>query len=168
MRFGMALTAFLLLTGGPAAFGIDLGKMPDLNAAKDKTLLENVNQQLAEQQVKDGQFEFKSGKAEFAPGNEKRVAGLLKVITDNSANLKKVFPKLKVVAQGHTDATGKPEANQKLSKLRAETVCKALKSKGMSLPCEAEGYGSSKQLVKPEKSEADKQRNRRVLVQLGG
>lgn len=162
MRMGVLLAGVLLFSG--SAFGLDLGK--ELNAAKNKSLLENVNQQLAQQQNKDGQFEFKSGKAEFAPGNEKRINGLLKVISDNSADLKKVFPKLHIVAQGHTDATGSAPANQKLSQQRAEIVCKALKQKGMSLGCVAKGFGSSKPLVKPEKSEADKQRNRRVLVQM--
>jgi outer membrane protein OmpA-like peptidoglycan-associated protein len=49
---------------------------------------------------------------------------------------------------------------------RAKTVCAALKAKGMKLPCTASGVGSSKPLVSPEKTAADKQRNRRVLVQL--
>lgn len=131
-----------------------------------KPLLENVNKSLANEQIKDGQFEFKTGKAEFAAGNEKRVNGLLKILTENSRTLKTAFPKLHVAAEGHTDADGSAEANQKLSLARAKTVCAALKAKGMKLPCTASGVGSSKPLVSPEKTAADKQRNRRVLVQL--
>ena len=63
-------------------------------------------------------------------------------------------------------AAGNAEANQKLSVARAKTVCAALKAKGMKLPCTATGVGSSKPLVSPEKTAAEKQRNRRVLVQL--
>jgi outer membrane protein OmpA-like peptidoglycan-associated protein len=129
-------------------------------------LLENVNRSLADQQIKDGLFESKTGKAGFAAGNEKRVKGLLKILTENSTTLKTAFPTLHVVAEGHTDADGGAEANQKLSVARAKTVCAALKAKGMKLPCTATGVGSSKPLVSPEKTAADKQKNRSVLVQL--
>lgn len=167
----IALAALLALP--PAAGALDLDKVKKLEGVADKAgkmadkpLLENVNKELAERQVKDGQFEFKTGKAEFAPGNEKRVDGLLKIITDNSKALKTAFPKLKVTAEGHTDSVGKPEANQKLSVARAKKVCSALKAKGMKLPCVPSGAGSAKPLVSPEKTEADRQRNRRVLVQV--
>jgi outer membrane protein OmpA-like peptidoglycan-associated protein len=108
----------------------------------------------------------KTGKTEFAAGNEKRVSGLLKVLTKNSKALKTAFPKLHVTAEGHTDAAGSAEANQKLSLARAKTVCAALKAKGMKLPCTATRVGSFKPLVSPEKTAADKQRNRCVLVQV--
>jgi outer membrane protein OmpA-like peptidoglycan-associated protein len=166
MRLTMAFAAAALLLGAFPAMALDLDKVKQLNEMADKPLLENVNKSLADQQIKDGQFEFKTGKAEFAPGNEKRVDGLLKILTDNSKALKAAFPKLKVTAEGHTDADGKPAANMKLALARAKKVCAALKVKGMKLPCVPSGVGSSKPLVSPEKTDADKQRNRRVLVQV--
>ena len=69
-----------------------------------------------------------------------------------------------VVAEGHTDADGSADANQKLSVARAKKICAELKAKSMKLPCTPSGAGSSKPLVSPEKSTADKQKNRRVLV----
>jgi outer membrane protein OmpA-like peptidoglycan-associated protein len=42
----------------------------------------------------------------------------------------------------------------------------ALISKGMKLPCTATGVGSSKPLVSPQTTAAEKQRNRQVLVQI--
>jgi len=45
-------------------------------------------------------------------------------------------------------------------------VCAALKANGMKLQCTATGVGSSKPLVSPKMTAADKQTNRRVLVQL--
>jgi outer membrane protein OmpA-like peptidoglycan-associated protein len=162
MRFAMGIGCALLLSvSGAHAFDLD-----GMKGATNNALLEKVNKNLAEQQKKDGQFEFKPGKAEFAPGNEKRVKGLLKVINDNSSTLKKAFPKLKVVSEGHTDSDGKAEANMKLSQARAEKVCSELKAKGMVLPCGATGVGASVPLVSPEKTKSDKQRNRRVLVQV--
>ena len=166
MRSALVIAAGLLVLNGPVVMAVDLDKLPKLGDLTNKPLLENVNKSLADQQIKDGQFEFKTGKAEFAAGNEKRVNGLLKILTENSRTLKTAFPKLHVAAEGHTDADGSAEANQKLSVARAKTVCTALKARGMKLPCTATGVGSSKPLVSPEKSAADKQRNRRVLVQL--
>ena len=37
-------------------------------------MLDRINKSLADQQAKDGQFEFKTGKAQFASGNAKRNA----------------------------------------------------------------------------------------------
>jgi outer membrane protein OmpA-like peptidoglycan-associated protein len=90
----------------------------------------------------------------------------MKILTENSRTLKTAFPNLHVTAEGHTDADGSAGANQKLSLARAKTVCAALKAKGMKLPCTPAGAGWSKPLVSPEETAADKQRNRRVLVQL--
>lgn len=169
MRSMLVAAASLLLMQGSSATAVDLPKLDDvprLSEMKDKSLLDTVNKKLAQQQIKDGQFQFKTGKAEFAPGNEKRIDGLLKIITDNSKALKAAFPDLYVTAEGHTDADGTAEFNQMLSLARARTVCKALKDKGMQLACKPIGVGSSKPLVSPEKTAADKQKNRRVLVQV--
>lgn len=158
--------AGVLLLNGSTVMALDLGGMKSMVASASRSPLETVNQSLADQQVKDGQFEFQVGKAEFAPGNEKRIKGLLKVITDHSNALKVAFPRYHVVAVGHTDADGNAAGNQKLSLARANKVCSELKAKGLTVPCKAVGVGSSQPLVAPEKSAADKQRNRRVLVQV--
>jgi len=155
-----------LLLNGSLAMALDLGSIKSIGEASNRSVLENVNKSLADQQVKDGQFEFQVGKAEFAPGNEKRIKGLLKVLTDNSNGLKVAFPSYYVTAIGHTDADGSAAGNQKLSLARANKVCSELKAKGLTVPCKAKGVGSSQPLVSPEKSAADKQRNRRVLVQV--
>jgi outer membrane protein OmpA-like peptidoglycan-associated protein len=162
---GTMLAVVLLLNTG-AALALDLDKLKSAGDMGNHSLLENVNKSLANQQVKDGQFEFQPGKAEFAPGNETRVKGLLKVLTDHSRTLKAAFPGYHVVAIGHTDTDGTPESNNKLSLARAQKVCSQLKAKGLTVACKATGVGSSQPLVSPEKSAADKQRNRRVLVQV--
>jgi len=166
MRLTMIIAAGLLMLGSPPVMALDMDKLPKVGDITHKSLLDNVNKSLADQQVKDGQFEFKTGKAEFAPGNDKRVKGLLKVLTEYSKSLTTAFPHLHVIAEGHTDADGSAESNQKLSMARAKKVCAELKAKGMKLPCTPSGAGSSKPLVSPEKSAADKQKNRRVLVQV--
>ena len=166
MRSLLVIAAGLLMLACTALWAADLPKISDIEGLTKGSLLDKVNKSLADQQIKDGQFEFKTGKAEFAAGNEKRVNGLLKILTENSKTLKTAFSTLHVTAEGHTDADGSAAANQNLSVARAKKVCAALKAKGMKLPCTATGVGSAKPHVSPEKSAADKQRNRRVLVQI--
>ena len=165
MRTIPIFAAGLLIVACSSVWALEMPKVPDLQGLTKGSLLDKINKSLADQQVKDGQFEFKTGKAEFASGNAKRISGLLKVVTGNSKALSAI-PNLHVSAEGHTDADGTAEANQKLSEARAKTVCASLKGKGMKLPCTPIGAGSSKPLVSPEKTAADKQKNRRVLVQL--
>jgi outer membrane protein OmpA-like peptidoglycan-associated protein len=166
MMLSRTMLAAVLLLSGSVVLALDLNKAKPTGGAGGFSVMDKVNKSLADQQTKDGQFEFQVGKAEFAPGNEKRIKGLLKVITDHSKTLKAAFPGYHVVAEGHTDADGTPAANEKLSLARAEKVCSQLKAKGLAVPCKASGVGSSKPLASPEKTAADKQRNRRVLVQV--
>ena len=165
MRMSPIFAASLLVLICSPLWALDLPKASDIEGLGKGSLLDNINKSLANQQIKDGQFEFKTGKAQFASGNAKRIDGLLKVLVGNSKTLSAI-PNLHVSAVGHTDSDGSAEANQKLSEARAKTVCSALKAKGMKLPCTPSGAGSSKPLVSPEKTAADKQKNRRVLVQL--
>lgn len=166
MVVSRTMLAGVLLLGGSAAMALDLGSMKSAIGGGNGSVLGTVNKSLADQQVRDGQFEFQVGKAEFAPGNEKRIKGLLKVITNHSNALKVAFPSYHVTAVGHTDADGSAAANKKLSLARANKVCSELKAKGLTVPCKPVGVGSSQPLVSPEKSAADKQRNRRVVVQV--
>jgi outer membrane protein OmpA-like peptidoglycan-associated protein len=165
MRSTLVSVGTMLLLACSQLWALEMPKVPDLGDMTKGSLLGKVNKSLADQQNKDGQFEFKTGKAQFASGNAKRISGLLKVLSTYSKSLSAI-PSLHVSAEGHTDAAGTPESNQKLSVARANTVCAALKEKGMKLPCTPSGVGSSKPLVSPEKTAADKQKNRRVLVQL--
>ena len=68
----------------------------------------------------------------------------------------------KVEVQGHTDGTGTPAHNQKLSEDRASSVVAWLTAHGIaSERLTAKGYGDSKPLV-PNVTELNKARNRRV------
>ena len=165
MRTISIVAAGLMIVASSTVWALEMPTVGDIQNMTKGSLLDKINKSLANQQIKDGQFEFKTGKAEFASGNAKRISGLLKVLTGNSKALSAI-PNLHISAEGHTDADGTAEANQKLSDARAITVCAALKSKGMKLPCTPSGVGSSKPLVAAEKTAADKQKNRRVLVQL--
>jgi OmpA-OmpF porin, OOP family len=68
----------------------------------------------------------------------------------------------KVEVQGHTDGSGSPAHNQKLSEDRASSVVSWLTAHGVASDrLSAKGYGDSKPLV-PNVTELNKQRNRRV------
>ena len=165
MRTISIVAAGLMIVASSTVWALEMPTVGDIQNMTKGSLLDKINKSLANQQIKDGQFEFKTGKADFASGNAKRISGLLKVLTANSKALSAI-PNLHISAEGHTDADGTAEANQKLSEARAKTVCASLKAKGMKLPCTPSGVGSSKPLVAAEKTAADKQKNRRVLVQL--
>ncbi|MDR3418315.1 MAG: OmpA family protein [Nevskia sp.] len=72
-------------------------------------------------------------------------------------------PSLQVEVGGHTDGKGKASYNLKLSQKRAESVRAYLVSKGAKPEqLVAKGYGKTQPVVTPEKSDADRELNRRV------
>jgi OOP family OmpA-OmpF porin len=82
---------------------------------------------------------------------------------DTLGNFLKEFPNSKGTIEGHTDADGSKAANLKLSQARAESVRSYIINKfgidGSRIS--AKGYGSAKP-VAPNKSAADKAKNRRI------
>ena len=76
------------------------------------------------------------------------------------------YPDVKVSIEGHTDNTGKPEANQKLSENRSAAVKTYLVGKGISADrLSTKGYGAD-QPIEDNKTAAGKAKNRRVEFKL--
>lgn len=98
--------------------------------------------------------EFASGSARLQSGSERILDRAARVLLDN--------PSLRVEVAGHTDATGDPQQNLRLSRLRAEAVRQYLVDRGVP-PQQmiAQGYGASRPLTR-ETSAAANARNRRV------
>jgi outer membrane protein OmpA-like peptidoglycan-associated protein len=70
---------------------------------------------------------------------------------------------VRVTIEGHTSGEGKLDYNLSLSQRRAEAVREYLSSQGIDLSrLKATGYGPKHLLIKPEKSEADREQNRRI------
>ena len=86
---------------------------------------------------------------------------------DLTASLLKANPKLKLSVEGHTDNTGTPEGNRKLSDARAASVKAALVAKGIEAPrLQSKGFGQDKP-VADNRTEEGRAKNRRVeLVKL--
>jgi outer membrane protein OmpA-like peptidoglycan-associated protein len=72
------------------------------------------------------------------------------------------YPKTAIIAQGHTDATGADEHNQRLSERRADSVASYLVARGVDRDrILAEGYGEHHPIDTNETA-AGRSRNRRV------
>lgn len=86
---------------------------------------------------------------------------------DRLANFLKSNPKLKILVEGHTDNVGKKKDNLELSENRAKAVAEYLKSKhGIGEDrVRTVGYGDT-QPVGPNDSPAERQKNRRVVLQI--
>jgi outer membrane protein OmpA-like peptidoglycan-associated protein/tetratricopeptide (TPR) repeat protein len=72
-------------------------------------------------------------------------------------------PTLIIEIRSHTDSRGSIKSNQTLSEKRAQSVVEYLVNAGIPRThLRAKGYGKSQLLIKPERSEADYQANRRT------
>jgi len=77
-------------------------------------------------------------------------------------------PSLKVEIQGHTDNTGDPEHNQKLSENRAHSVTRFLVSYGIEKErLDSAGYGEARPVAENE-TEEGKRLNRRTTIKILG
>ena len=104
-----------------------------------------------------GDLLFAVGSDRIEPAGETRLIGLAETLLRH--------PHMQIEVQGHTDSTGKPEWNQKLSELRAESVEEFLLTQGMDARrIRTVGFGSSRPAT-GEFSE-DLAANRRVEVVL--
>jgi len=97
---------------------------------------------------------FETNKSTITPDSAK--------ILDDAAAVLKATPALKVLVGGHTDNTGTPEANMKLSDERAKAVMTALIQRGIAAArLTAQGFGQM-QPIADNRLEEGRAKNRRV------
>ncbi len=85
---------------------------------------------------------------------------------DRAAEMLFRFPEKRVEVQGHTDASGQPDANMRLSIARADAVYQYLVEKGVSADrLLVNGYGDQQSIADNNTTEG-RQRNRRVIFQV--
>ena len=76
----------------------------------------------------------------------------------------KKFPKAEIMIEGHTDAAGTDEVNQKLSESRSLAVAEYLMANmGVEIPVNSQGFGESRPLASNETPEG-RAKNRRIDV----
>jgi outer membrane protein OmpA-like peptidoglycan-associated protein len=109
---------------------------------------------------------FVKGQSQLAPGQQDLIRAMVSTATDLQTLAALASRRYRIEVVGHTDADGAPEANEPLSRSRAELVSAALASvHGDRIEIVARGAGSRDPVVESPR-EADKQRNRRVSVRV--
>ncbi|HZT19681.1 MAG TPA: OmpA family protein [Dongiaceae bacterium] len=110
--------------------------------------------------AKDGKIDlygiyFDVDKSDIKPDSKATLEQIAKLLTDD--------PSLRLEVAGHTDSSGTPEHNLKLSEARAAAVVQALTTTYGIDPSrlEAKGYGDT-QPVAPNTDDAGRAKNRRV------
>lgn len=88
-------------------------------------------------------------------------------VLNEVASTLQAYPSTMIDVYGHTDSTGSAEYNQGLSERRANAVSAYLSARGVQpVRIATRGFGESQLLVNPERSEADRQANRRVEIRI--
>jgi outer membrane protein OmpA-like peptidoglycan-associated protein len=77
------------------------------------------------------------------------------------------FPATAIDIYGHTDSSGSDAYNQDLSERRAQSVANYLSTRGVNrVRMATQGFGETQLLISPERTEADRQANRRVEIRI--
>jgi OmpA-OmpF porin, OOP family len=99
--------------------------------------------------------QFETGKADIKSESHGLLDEVAKVLKDN--------PQIETISvEGHTDSTGSPDFNRKLSQQRADSVAKYLSGKGVKAArMEPKGFGPDRPIADNE-TDAGKEANRRV------
>jgi outer membrane protein OmpA-like peptidoglycan-associated protein len=86
---------------------------------------------------------------------------------DQIAQTLTAYPQTLIDIYGHTDSTGSDAYNQTLSQNRAQSVAGYLSGHGVqSVRMATRGFGETQLLANPERTEADRQANRRVEIRI--
>lgn len=125
---------------------------------------QRVTKEAAKKQIiellKIENVEFEVAKGDLTEKGEATVDKLAQILAQ--------YPNITVEIAGHTDSDGSAEFNQKLSQSRVDTVKARLVSKGVDADrLSAKGYGEAQPLV-PNTSDENKQKNRRVEINIQG
>lgn len=105
-------------------------------------------------------IEFNDNSAQILEPMHKDLNTVLNFLVDH--------PDFRLRISGHTDKHGNPKFNLKLSQDRADAIKKYLTKTGLVNEdrIEAIGFGDSKPIVAEEKTDEDRQINRRVEFEL--
>jgi outer membrane protein OmpA-like peptidoglycan-associated protein len=88
-------------------------------------------------------------------------------VLNEVAQTLQAYPQTLIDVYGHTDSTGTEAYNQALSERRARSVADYLAARGVQpVRIATQGYGETRLLVDPERTEADRQANRRVEIRI--
>ncbi len=116
--------------------------------------LERFQQALAD--IRSEEVIFEPGSAAFASGSRSALESLVQLLRG--------YPEYRVRISGHTDNTGRPQINLRISRERAQAVADYLITSGVSAAqVTAQGYGAS-QPIADNGTETGRARNRRIEI----
>ncbi len=146
---------YLLIIQGEDFFRIE----QEINLNGD-TILNVRTPSIDFKRIEFASVEFASNSSEILPQMRPDLDKLLDFMVDN--------PDYKLIISGHTDSEGIAEQNLTLSQKRADAIKKYLEQNGgiSTDRVQAIGYGSSRPIIKEEKTEEDRWINRRVEFEI--
>lgn len=127
---------------------------------KGDTTINTTANSFKKQKIRFTKIEFED--------NSSEILGAMHGDLNNVMNFLVDHPEFRLRISGHTDKHGNPAANMKLSQDRADAIRTYLTKSGFvdDSRVEAIGYGDTKPIVPEEKTEQDRQVNRRVEFEL--
>ena len=127
---------------------------------KGDTTINTTANSFKKQKIRFTKIEFED--------NSSEILGAMHADLNNVMNFLVDHPEFRLRISGHTDKHGNPAANMKLSQDRADAIRIFLTKSGFvdDSRVEAIGYGDTKPIVPEEKTEQDRQVNRRVEFEL--
>jgi outer membrane protein OmpA-like peptidoglycan-associated protein len=127
---------------------------------KGDTTINTTANSFKKQKIRFTKIEFED--------NSSEILGAMHSDLNNVMNFLVDHPEFRLRISGHTDKHGNPAANMKLSQDRADAIRTFLTKSGFvdDSRVEAIGYGDTKPIVPEEKTEQDRQVNRRVEFEL--
>jgi len=139
--------------------GDDFFRLEKLFFLDGDTKYEGVVERISSK-IEFSTIEFENAKADILPSMEVDLKKVLDFLIDN--------PTFNLNISGHTDSSGVPVLNLKLSQQRADAIKRYLLNKSNILPSRifSIGYGSTKPIIKEEKTDEDKKLNRRVEFEI--
>jgi len=127
---------------------------------KGDTTINTTANSFKKQKIRFTKIEFED--------NSSEILGAMHGDLNNVMNFLVDHPEFRLRISGHTDKHGNPASNMKLSQDRADAIRTFLTKSGFvdDSRVEAIGYGDTKPIVPEEKTEQDRQVNRRVEFEL--
>lgn len=139
--------------------GDDFFRLEKLFFLDGDTKYEGVVERVASK-IEFSTVEFEQGSSEILPAMEPDLQKVLDFLIDH--------PSFNLNISGHTDSSGNPILNLKLSQQRADAIKRYILSKANidQRRIFAIGYGSEQPIVKEEKTDEDRKLNRRVEFEI--
>ena len=146
---------YLLIIQGDEFFRIE-----KMFFMKGDTTINTTANSFKKQKIRFTKIEFEDNSAEILSAMHADLNNVINFLVDH--------PEFRLRISGHTDRHGNPAANMKLSQDRANSIRSYLTKNGFVEEgrIEAIGYGDTKPIVPEEKTDQDRQINRRVEFEL--